>query len=70
MAAGWCSTWAGPGGLAGCNGPSCSPDQVSTRWFFRVGPQRWVTITGGCAQVHKVEPQFPARLCADLPALG
>jgi hypothetical protein len=25
--------------------------------------------TAGCAQVQKVEPQFPARLCADLPAL-
>jgi hypothetical protein len=60
-----------PGGPAGCDGPSCSPDLVSTRWFFRVSPHGWETITAartaGCAQVHKAEPQFPARLCADPP---
>ena len=62
-----------PGGAAGCDGPSCSPDMTSTYWFFRAGPQGWETITAsrtaGCARVHKGEPQFPARLCAALPAL-
>jgi hypothetical protein len=41
---------------------------TSTYWFFRAGPQGWETITAsrtaGCAQVHKADPQFPARLCA------
>jgi hypothetical protein len=63
-----------PGGAAGCDGPSCSPDLVSTRWFFRASRYGWDTITSartaGCTQVHKVDPQFPARLCARLPALG
>jgi hypothetical protein len=63
-----------PGGPAGCDGSSCSPDLVSTRWFFRASRHGWETITAartaGCAQVHKVEPQFPSRLCAGLPALG
>jgi hypothetical protein len=62
-----------PGGAAGCDGPSCSPDLVSTRWFFRASSHGWETITAartaGCAQVHKVQPQFPTRLCATLPAL-
>jgi hypothetical protein len=62
-----------PGGAAGCDGPSCGSDMASTYWFFRAGPQGWETITAsrtaGCGQVHKTEPQFPARLCAALPAL-
>jgi hypothetical protein len=61
-----------PGGAAGCDGPSCSPDMVSTRWFFQASPHGWVSITtamtGGCTQVHKADPRFPARLCATLPA--
>jgi hypothetical protein len=60
-----------PGGAAGCDGPSCSPDLVSTRWFFRASRYGWDTITSartaGCTQVHKVDPQFPARLCAASP---
>jgi hypothetical protein len=63
-----------PGGPAGCDGPPCSPDLVSTRWFFRASLHGWQTITAtrtaGCTQVRTVEPQFPARLCAGLPALG
>jgi hypothetical protein len=62
-----------PGGAAGCDGPSCSPDVTSTYWFFRAGPQGWEIITAsrtaGCARVHEADPQFPARLCAALPAL-
>jgi len=62
-----------PGGAAGCDGPSCSPDMVSTRWFFRASRDGWVTIatalTGGCAEVLKAEPRFPTRLCASLPDL-
>jgi hypothetical protein len=60
-----------PGGPVGCDAP-CNPKLVATRWFFRAGPHGWVTITtaltGGCTQVHKAEPRFPARLCAGLPA--
>jgi hypothetical protein len=67
MTVGW------PGGAAGCDGPSCSPDLASTYWFFRATPQGWETIassrTAGCARVRKADPQFPARLCAALPAL-
>jgi len=63
-----------PGGAAGCDGRSCSPDMVSTRWFFRASRDGWVTIattrTGGCAGVLKVSPRFPTRLCASLPAPG
>jgi hypothetical protein len=62
-----------PGGAAGCDGPSCNPDMTSTYWFFRARRRGWEPIaasrTAGCAQVHKTEPQFPARLCAALPAL-
>lgn len=62
-----------PGGASGCDGPSCSLDMVSTYWFFRATPRGWDPIaasrTAGCARVHKAEPQFPARLCAALPAL-
>jgi hypothetical protein len=62
-----------PGGAAGCDGPSCSPDMTSTYWFFRARPQGWETITAsraaGCARVHKADPQFPAGMCAALPAL-
>jgi hypothetical protein len=59
-----------PGGPAGCDVP-CNPDLVVTRWFFQAGPHGWVTITasaGGCAQVLKAAPQFPARLCSALSA--
>jgi hypothetical protein len=63
-----------PGGASGCDGPSCNPDMVSTRWFFRASRQGWVPIvtalTAGCAAVLKAEPRFPARLCASLPAPG
>jgi len=63
-----------PGGPAGCDGPGCNPHLVFTRWFFRASTRGWQTITtartAGCAQVHEVAPEFPARLCADLPALG
>lgn len=62
-----------PGGAAGCDGPSCSPDMTSTYWFFRATPRGWEIITSsraaGCAQVHMTDPQFPARLCAALPEL-
>jgi hypothetical protein len=62
-----------PGGAAGCDGPSCSPDLTSTYWFFRATSRGWETIASsrgaGCAQVHKADPQFPARLCAALPEL-
>jgi len=60
-----------PGGTAGCDGPSCSPDMVITRWFYRASPGGWETITSarteGCADVQKAEPQFPTSLCARLP---
>jgi hypothetical protein len=61
-----------PGGAAGCDGPSCTPDLVSTRWFFRASAHGWVTIssshTAGCGRVRQVVPTFPTRLCATLPA--
>lgn len=63
-----------PGGAAGCDGPSCSPDLAITHWFFRAGPHGWIVVasslTAGCTQVHQVEPRFPTRLCSDLPAVG
>lgn len=62
-----------PGGAAGCDGPSCTPDLVSTHWFFRAGPHGWIVVassrTAGCTRVHQVEPQFPSKLCATIPAL-
>ena len=36
-----------PGGTAGCDGPSCNPDMVTTRWFFRSSRHGWVTICDG-----------------------
>jgi hypothetical protein len=62
-----------PGGASGCDGPSCTPDLVSTHWFFRASPHGWQVIassrTAGCTQVHQVEPKFPSKLCAKIPAL-
>jgi hypothetical protein len=62
-----------PGGAAGCDGPSCGQDMAVTHWFFSAGPHGWVTIansrTAGCTRVHQVEPAFPAKLCATLPAI-
>jgi hypothetical protein len=63
-----------PGGPSGCDGPSCDPHTTATHWFFRAGPHGWIVIanslTAGCTRVHKVAPQFPTALCADLPAVG
>jgi hypothetical protein len=31
---------------------------------------RWLVLTAGCTRVHQAAPQFPAALCASLPAVG
>ncbi|MFE5792789.1 hypothetical protein ACFQ8C_09445 [Streptomyces sp. NPDC056503] len=46
---------------------------VSHRWFYRAGTSGWrpVAMNGdaGCAGIHRVLPELPARLCASLPRL-
>jgi hypothetical protein len=68
---GWLVLDVGWPSAAACDGPACTHELI-TRWFYRDTPGSWKTIasarTGGCAQVHKVEPQFPSSLCASLPA--
>jgi hypothetical protein len=63
-----------PGGAAGCDGPSCHTGSTVTHWFFRASRQGWIAVatslTAGCTRVHQAAPQFPAHLCAGLPAVG
>ncbi|MER5952042.1 hypothetical protein ABT127_38990 [Streptomyces sp. NPDC001904] len=52
--------------------PGCGAS-LSDRWFFRAQKSGWTPVArgrrGGCADVHRVEPAFPAALCAGLPPL-
>lgn len=61
-------------------GPACAEGQapgcgasLDDRWFFRGEKSGWVPLArgtkAGCADVHRIEPAFPATLCAGLPAL-
>ncbi|MFG3137219.1 hypothetical protein ACGFZA_13525 [Streptomyces sp. NPDC048211] len=61
-------------------GPACAEGEapgcgasLGDRWFFRAEKSGWVPLArgtkAGCADVHRVEPAFPAALCADLPTL-
>jgi hypothetical protein len=63
-----------PGGPAGCGGPSCGAGSTVTHWFFRASRQGWIVVgnslTAGCSRIHQEDPQFPADLCASLPAVG
>jgi hypothetical protein len=63
-----------PGGPAGCDGPSCGAGSAVTHWFFRASRQGWIVVatslTAGCTRVRQEAPQFPAALCATLPAVG
>ncbi|MFJ3639459.1 hypothetical protein ACIPRD_06890 [Streptomyces sp. NPDC090108] len=53
-------------------GPACS-SRLGDRWFFRAKRTGWMPITrtsaGGCRSVRRVEPAFPASLCASLAPL-
>jgi hypothetical protein len=51
----------------------CTGSGTHRRWFARLDDQRmWDVIAsgtdGGCAEVHAKVPEFPARLCSELPA--
>lgn len=63
-----------PGGPAGCDGPSCGGGSTVTHWFFRASKKGWIVVgnslTAGCTRIHQEAPQFPAHLCASLPAVG
>ncbi|MEV3858101.1 hypothetical protein AB0J38_27685 [Streptomyces sp. NPDC050095] len=52
--------------------PGCGAS-IGDRWFFRAEKSGWVPIArsakAGCTDVHRIEPAFPAALCAELPAL-
>ncbi|MZD05971.1 hypothetical protein GTW43_12865 [Streptomyces sp. SID5785] len=52
--------------------PGCGAG-LNDRWFFRAEKSGWKPIArsthAGCVDVHRIEPGFPAALCADLPAL-
>ncbi|MBO1336455.1 hypothetical protein [Streptomyces sp. VRA16 Mangrove soil] len=52
--------------------PGCGAS-IGDRWFFRAEKSGWKPIArgvkGGCTDVHRIEPAFPAALCADLPPL-
>jgi hypothetical protein len=56
-----------PGGPAGCDGPSCRPDLVSTRWFFRASPEGWETITA--ARTARMRAGAQGRATVPRPAL-
>ncbi len=64
------STRMGP--VCGEADAGCS-STVSQRWFYRAETEGWrpVTMNGaaGCAGIHKVLPELPDRLCAELPRL-
>lgn len=51
--------------------PGCAGSGVHTRWFARLDDRRWQVVasgtTAGCTPVADV-PDFPRRLCGDLPA--
>jgi hypothetical protein len=51
----------------------CAGSGTHRRWFAKLDDQRfWDVVAsgtaGGCREVHAQVPEFPARLCADLPA--
>ncbi|MFD7816865.1 hypothetical protein ACFV6E_28670 [Streptomyces sp. NPDC059785] len=57
-----------------CGEPDAGCDAtVERRYFYRAGTSRWQPLTStadaGCAAARRAAPDFPARLCADLPAL-
>jgi hypothetical protein len=50
----------------------CAGSGTHRRLFAKLDDQRlWVVVasgtTGGCSAVHAQEPDFPSRLCEDLP---
>ncbi|MEU9989719.1 hypothetical protein AB0E10_23565 [Streptomyces sp. NPDC048045] len=52
--------------------PACS-SALGDRWFFRAGKSGWVpfleSVRGGCRDVQRREPRFPAALCGSLAPL-
>ncbi|MFC9795422.1 hypothetical protein ACFVJI_22595 [Streptomyces sp. NPDC127584] len=66
------STRMGP--ACGDPGDGCSSASVSQRWFYRAEPKGWQPVTmsrdAGCTGIHRVQPDFPQRLCAPLPRLA
>lgn len=53
--------------------PACS-SRLGDRWFFRAKNTGWAPIVrtsaGGCRDVQRAEPAFPASLCASLAPLS
>ena len=52
--------------------PGCEGSGTHTRWFAELdGDRMWQVIASGtrrgCTDVLAVAPEFPARLCSDLP---
>ncbi|TRV78348.1 hypothetical protein FKN01_13240 [Streptomyces sp. 130] len=66
------STRMGPA-CAGETDPACSARQ-DARWFYRARKTGWRPVartrSGGCTDVHRVEPAFPKALCATLEPLS
>ncbi len=52
--------------------PACS-SALGDRWFFRAGKSGWEpvleSVRGGCRDVQRKEPGFPAALCGTLAPL-
>nr|WP_168720639.1 hypothetical protein [Streptomyces sp. SAT1]ANO42457.1 hypothetical protein A8713_034950 [Streptomyces sp. SAT1] len=65
-------TWRTGPACAGSSEPGCD-SHLGDRWFFRAQESGWQPVAhgkaGGCADVHRVEPAFPAALCAPLAPL-
>ncbi|MEU0333336.1 hypothetical protein [Streptomyces sp. NPDC006193] len=65
-------TWRTGPVCGGASAPGCS-SSLGDRWFFRAEKSGWRPFlrdtAGGCREVRRKEPAFPARLCASLPAL-
>ncbi|MFF4249682.1 hypothetical protein ACFY1L_00520 [Streptomyces sp. NPDC001663] len=55
------------------SGTGCS-SRLGDRWFFRAEKKGWVPIAegaaGGCRDVQRREPEFPASLCESLAPLS
>ncbi len=57
------------GPVCGEAGPECRSHGRTVRWYFRATSEGWSAITSsvptdGCTGVRRVEPRFPAAVCA------
>lgn len=65
-------SWPTGPACSGQRSPACS-SRLGDRWFFKAEESGWVPIrssaNGGCADVRRAQPAFPAALCDGLAPL-